>query len=163
MLRFSTTLFVGSCLLIGGATTVSGQEQSDSKQYEAQALRLETRPGAWILVRGWEGVEVGRLGVLRGGVDLQAVMAPSANAVREARAFERDYSRGGLTAGIGIAAFGVGYGIARIDDVDSNVTTPATIVSVAGAILAVYGGFRLQKAYNALNRSIWWYNRDLPR
>lgn len=168
MSRFLLTMCLGSCLMSGRPTAMHGQErdnstQDSSAQYDARALRVETHPGQWLLVRGRDGALVGKLGALRGGIDLETVVAPSTNAVREAREFKQSYHRGGLALGVGIAAFGIGTGVSRIDDIDSAVSTSASIASVAGIILIVYGGTRLNQAYTALARSIWWYNRDLAR
>lgn len=161
-------IFLGVCLFCGGPAVMQGQEKDKSNpgpstEYDARALRIESHPGQWLLVRGREGVVVGDLGALRRPVDLASVVAPSENAVREARVFKSAYKRGGLTLGLGIAAFGIGTGVGRMDDLDPAISTTTSVASVAGVLLMAYGAVYLNRASRALARSIWWYNRDLAR
>jgi hypothetical protein len=50
-----------------------------------------------------------------------------------------------------------------MDDIDAAVAIPAWSAVAAGTFMIVYGGVQLNKAFSALARSIWWYNRDLGR
>jgi hypothetical protein len=36
-------------------------------------------------------------------------------------------------------------------------------LSVSGVTMVLIGGARLRTAHEALSRSLWWYNRELPR
>lgn len=139
---------------------MDGQEQSlTAVSYDANALRVESSWGKRVLVRGRDGTVVGRIG--SGGFNLPAALAPSPNAVREAEEFGRKYRRGNTILAIGILAWGVGGGVARMDGIDAAVAIPAWTAVAAGTFMMAYGGVQLNKAFTALSRSIWWYNRDL--
>lgn len=124
--------------------------------YDEKALRLEDHFGVQI-IRGVQGVVVGKVGMFR-GVDVSAVVSPSPNAVAEAKIFQHDYTPGMLMASVGIATLGAAIGASRIQGINQMIPTGITIVSVG---LLSYGGSRLENAYKALSKSIWWYNRDL--
>ncbi len=149
-------------VLVGGVTTMEGQHIEPSR-YDTQALRVETRPGDWVLLRGRDGEVVGKIAAFRGALDLPAVFAASPEAVREAREFTQSYNRGGVLLGVGIAAFGIGRGIGGIEDIDPAISISATAASTVGVFLAAYGIKYLYKAYSALGKAVWWYNRELTR
>jgi hypothetical protein len=138
---------------------MQAQELTAQTQYDAQALRIESSWGKRLLVRGREGTVVGEIGSRR--FDFPGALARSPNAVREAKEFARTYSRGNTILALGILAWGVGGGVARIDDIDAAVAIPAWTAVAAGTFMMAYGGVQLNKAFTALARSIWWYNRDL--
>jgi hypothetical protein len=162
MSRFLLAVLVGSYALVGGARTMDGQEQREGTVYDAQAVRIESSWGNRFLVRGRDGIVVGKIGG-RGGLDLATALSPSPNAVREAKEFNRNYSRGSTILAIGIVVWGVGSGVARMDDIDAAVAVPAWTAVAAGTFLIGYGGYQLNKAFSALARSVWWYNRDFGR
>ncbi len=147
------------CALAGGAPTMDGQEPEGQAKYDAEALRVETSWGNRFLVRGREGTVVGKIGSR--GFDFPSALAASPNAAREAAEFVRGDRRANTLLAIGILAWGVGGGVARMDDIDAAVAIPAWTAVAAGTVLIVYGGVQLNKALTALSRSIWWYNRDL--
>lgn len=128
-----------------------------SQSYEHSALRLDTNFGDVRIVRGVEGTVVGRIGVFR-GVDLTQVVAASPNAVAEAQEFQRNYRPGTIVLGLGLVSLGASVGASQIHDLNRGITTGLTIATFG---LITYGGGKLQKAYNALHKSLWWYNRDL--
>ena len=130
---------------------------ADGQSYEQSALRLETNLGDVRIVRGTEGPVVGKIGVFRGD-DVTQVVAASPNAVAEAREFQRNYRRGTIMLGLGLISLGASVGSSQIHDVNRAITTGLTIATFG---LITYGGGKLQKAYNALHKSLWWYNRDL--
>jgi hypothetical protein len=130
-----------------------GQETA----YEANALRIEDTRGDMRIVRGTQGTVVGRIGVFR-GTDIVKLVQSSERAAIQARRFTRDYKPGTLTLALGIATLGAGIGVSRMHDVNSGITTGLLI---SGTALIVYGAGRLENAYNALARSLWWYNREL--
>lgn len=154
MSRLLPALCVGVCLLSMGPRLMNAQDRS----YDENALRLEDHFGVQI-VRGVGGVVVGKVGVFR-GIDVSAVVSPSPNAVAEAKAFQRDYKPGMLLGATGIVALGAAVGTSRINGVSQFVPTGITILSVG---LLSYGGSKLERAYQALSKSIWWYNRDLVK
>jgi len=140
---------------------MQGQETSEQTEYDARALRVENSWGKRLLVRGREGTVVGSIGSR--GFDLPAALASSPDAVREARAFNRDSEKGWTILSVGVLAWGVGGGVARMDNIDLVVAIPAWTAVAAGTAMMFYGGVTLNKAFTALSRSIWWYNRDLAR
>lgn len=160
MSRFLPRVCLAVFLLAGGGT-MQGQENSELTGYDARALRVENSWGKRLLVRGVDGNVVGSIGSR--GFDLSAALASSPNAVREAKEFERYSSRGWNILSLGVLAWGVGGGVARMDDVDQVVSISAWTAVVAGTAMMFYGGVTLNKAFTALSRSIWWYNRDLVR
>jgi hypothetical protein len=137
------------------------QVNAGSRDYDAAALRVESSWGKRLLVRGRDGTVVGKIG--SGGFDLSAAVASSPNAVLEAKEFDRNIGKGWSILSLGIVAWGVGAGVARMDGIDPLVSAAAWSGVAAGTGLMFYGGVRLNKAFTALSRSIWWYNRDLAR
>jgi hypothetical protein len=140
-------------VLAAEVTPMVAQGQS----YEQNALRLDSNFGDVRIVRGIEGTVVGRIGVFRGD-DVTQVVATSPNAVAEAREFQRNYRPGTILFGLGLISLGASVGASQIHDLNRGITTGLTIATFG---LITYGGGKLQKAYNALHRSLWWYNRDL--
>lgn len=152
MSRTLLQLFAASVLLVR-PEIMTAQERS----YDESALRLDAKFGDVRIVRGADGAIVGQIGVFR-GADVAKIVAGSPNAVSEARAFERNYRPGMIVLGVGLMSLGASVGVSHIQGVDRGITTGLTVATFA---LITYGGSRLQTAYNALARSIWWYNRDL--
>lgn len=163
MPRILLAFCIGTCVLLGGTGTMEGQEQHGVPEYDARALRVENREGDRVVVRGRDGLVLGKIGGLRGGVDLANVVAPSENAVREARDFSKRARRGNWAMTVGLTAISVWLLTSRIHDMDPAVATAVDAASAGGLVLAVYGAVQLNKANTALGRSIWWYNRDLGR
>lgn len=155
MLHVAGVLLIVSCALVTQATAAIAQEST----YETRALRIEGHRGDTRIVRGADGSLVGTIGVFR-GVNVAQLVSESDKATLEAKRFARDYGPGTLFLSLGIATLGASIGVSRINDVNRSITTGLTLASTG---LIVYGAGRLQSAYNALERSIWWYNRDLKR
>ena len=147
-------IFAGICLLTMRPALMTAQDGS----YDENALRLEDHFGVQI-VRGASDVVVGKIGMFR-GIDVSAVVKSSPNAVAEAKIFQHDYTPGMLMASLGIVTLGAAIGASRIAGINQIIPTGITIVSVG---LLSYGGSKLQNAYKALSKSIWWYNRDLKK
>ena len=82
------------------------------------------------------------------------------NALAEARVFERDYEPGQSFAALGIATLGAAIGASRIPDINNAIPAGLTTASV---LLIAYGGSKLESAYRALSKAVWWYNRDLRK
>lgn len=153
MLRLLIAVSVGASLVFGGPPMLLGQTTS----YDDNALRIENQRGDMLVVRGAGGNPVGKIGVFR-GIDLTRLVGSSEKARIEAGNFVRDYKPGTLFVSVGIATLGLALGVARIQDVNSGITVGLTLTGIG---LVVYGAGRLENAYNALERSFWWYNRDL--
>jgi len=151
MSRTILWMFV-ACVLVAIPTGVSAQST-----YDNNALRLDSRFGDVRIVRGVDGPVVGRVGVFRGS-DIAKIVESSPKAVTEAREFQRNYRPGTIIVGLGIISLGLTAGVSQIHDVNRGITTGLTLATFG---LITYGGSRLERAYNALSRSIWWYNRDL--
>lgn len=154
MPRLAVALCAAHIFLLG-ATVMSAQEPS----YDENALRMESRLGDLQIVRGTQNVVVARAGVFR-GPKVTPLLGQSENALAEARVFEREYDPGQYILALGIATLGASVGASRIADI--NLAIPASL-SVASFSLIAYGGLKLERAYRALSRAIWWYNRDLKR
>ena len=155
MSRLMLALYVGAHLTLGGPVVLAAQDGS----YDENALRLEGHRGDMRIVRGVEGTVLAHIGGFR-TTDVAKVVSPSEQAMAEAKIFSRDYGPGSWLAGLGVAAMGAAIGASRINDVNRAIPTGLTI---GAAALLIYGGGRLENAYNALSRSIWWYNRDLKK
>lgn len=155
MLRVPGVLFIVSCAIAAHAAAAVAQESN----YETRALRIEGHRGDTRIVRGADGSVVGTIGIFR-GVNVAELVSESDRATFEAKRFAHDYGPGTLFLSVGIATLGASIGVSRINDVSPGIKTGLTLVSTG---LIVYGAGRLQDAYNALERSIWWYNRDLRK
>jgi hypothetical protein len=147
------TCLLATVVLAMVPTTLSAQRSN----YDAGALRLDSRFGDVRIVRGVDGPVVAKIGFF-GGSDVARVVEQSPNAVTEAREFQKNYRPGTVVLALGLATLGATVGVSQIHDVDRGVTAGLSIATVG---LIAYGGHRLERAYNALARSIWWYNRDL--
>jgi len=126
--------------------------------YDSNSLRVESRGQALTIFRGINGPVVAETGIFH-SLDLTRVVAPSENAIREAREFNRNYGPGMLATAIG----GLLVGVAFAFDINSDPNWAITAGEVTGAALAIYGSRRLDISYRALSKSIWWYNRDLRK
>lgn len=150
-----TIVLCAAHLLSLGATAMSAQEPS----YDENALRVESRLGDLQIVRGAQGVVVASASLFHGPKVVNLV-GRSEKALAEARVFEREYDPGQAVLALGIATLGVAVMTANLSD--TNAAVPISL-SVASFGLIAYGGTKLEKAYRALSRAIWWYNRELKR
>ena len=153
MPRLLVAAIVAASLMLLTVPAVNAQAGS----YDDNALRVEGQRGDFRIVRGTEGTLIGKIGVFR-GIDVTRLVASSEKATIEAKSFARDYRPGVLLLSVGIATLGAGIGLSEIQNVNRAITTG---LMLAGTGLIIYGAGRLENAYNALSRSIWWYNRDL--
>ena len=142
-------------ILLLGATRMSAQDLS----YDQNALRVESHLGDLQIVRGKDGTVVARAGVFR-GPRVAGLFNASEPATAEAKVFERDYNPGAYIAAAGIATLGAAIGASSIPDINNGIPSGLT---AAGVLMIAYGGTKLERAYRALSRAIWWYNRDLKR
>jgi hypothetical protein len=154
MPRLAVALFTAQLLSLG-ATAMSAQDSS----YDERALRVESRLGDLQIVRGTQGVVVARAGAFR-GPKVAPLVGESENALAEARVFEREYDPGQYILALGIATLGASVGASRIADINFAIPTS---LSVTSFLLIGYGGLKLERAYRALSKAVWWYNRDLKR
>lgn len=129
-----------------------------SRSYDAQALRVESRWGSINIIRGVNGPVVGTVGWFR-RFDVEKLVESSPQAATAARQFKSNNFRGSLIGGLGATTLVVGAIVTS--NSSSNAASPMLMVAGAGAM--VWGIQYLNKGYSALSRSMWWYNRDLPR
>jgi len=152
------SLIVALCaalLLLPGATAMSAQDST----YDENALRVESHHGDLQIVRGIPGTVVARAGVFH-GPKVASLVSQSENALAEARIFERHYEPSQYFIGLGIASLGGAIGASRVPDI--NTAIPG-LLTTASVLLIGYGGWKMETAYRALSKAIWWYNRDLKR
>ncbi len=142
-------------LLLPGATAMSAQEPS----YDENALRVESRLGDLQIVRGTQGVIVASASLFH-GPKVANLVGQSEKALAEARVFEREYDPGQAVLALGIATLGAALVTGNLSDM--NPAVPISL-SVASFGLIAYGATKLEKAYRALSKAIWWYNRELKR
>lgn len=154
MSRLTSVLFFAQ-LLVMGVSAMAAQEPS----YDENALRVESRQGNLRILRGVEGTIVSRAGIFHGPKVASLVMQ-SDSALAEAKVFERDYQPGQRLAALGIATLGAAIGTSRIHDINPFIQVGLTATSF---IAIGFGAKKLDSAYQALSRAIWWYNRDLKR
>jgi hypothetical protein len=154
MARFSLSACVAAHVALGGLSVLTAQQATT---YDDNALRLEGHIGDTRIVRGAQGTVLGKIGVFR-GIDVAKLVSTSEPATVEAKKFAHDYAPGTWLTALGVATIGAWIGVSRIHDVNRGITTGLLL---AGTGLVVYGGGRLENAYNALSRAVWWYNRDL--
>ena len=126
--------------------------------YDASALRVETHIAHSRVLQGAEGKELGKLGLFR-SLDIEQVVSRSPVAAAEARVYKINYMQGQIAALAGVAA--LASGIVLSSNGANNASTP--ILIVGGGIATLWGAQHLNTAFRALSRSIWWYNRELPR
>jgi hypothetical protein len=148
-------LCAGICLLGMRPVLMTAQEAT----YDENALRVDQRHGTISIVRGVSETTVLKVGGFR-AANVAGIVSPSPNAMAEAKIFERDYLPGARITSLGIATLGAAIGTSKIADLNQVVPIGLTI---AGMSLIIYGGRRLENAYRALSKSVWWYNRDLKK
>jgi len=132
------------------------QPQPQACTYDTCALRIQppslTTP--LMLVRGSTGEEVLRLGLLEPSV--APFVALSDSAVAHARVYDLKYDRGSIINMTGTA-------IAIVAPILLRGTMQKIAFTGAGIGLTIYGNTLVNDANDALNRAVWWYNRELAR
>lgn len=126
--------------------------------YDSRALRIELQWGDLRVVRGARGPVVGNVGLFR-SFNVEKLVAGSSQAEAEARLFRGHHRPGAIAGALGALTFGVGLALST--NSSNNGATPIVVIAGLGTML--WGAQRLNGAYAALSRSIWWYNRDLAR
>ena len=140
------------------ASARAATPNDSSRSYDAQALRVESRWGSIDIIRGVNGPVVGTVGWFR-KFDVEKLVESSPQATTAAHQFKSNNFRGSLIGGLGATTLVAGAILTS--NSSSNAASPMLMVAGAGAM--VWGIQYLNKGYSALSRSMWWYNRDLPR
>ena len=154
MSRLTVVLIVAH-LLTMGASMIAAQESG----YDENALRVVSRQGTMQILRGVEGTVASRAGIFH-GPRVADLVAQSDSALAEAKIFERDYQPAQWLLATAIVSLGAAIGASRINDINPFIQgglIATTFISFA------FGAKKLDSAYQALSKAIWWYNRDLKR
>lgn len=126
--------------------------------YNSCALRMKLSWGSWRIISGQSEQQVAKFGTFR-APNLQGIVASSPEAQLEARIFRKNYTSGEVMQALGVVLMGAGIASASTN---KSALIPFTGVLAGGAVL-LYGVTRHVRAFNALNKSIWLYNRTLKR
>lgn len=146
-------------LVIGLALMASTFEiEAQERTYDEAALRLESGFSGLRIVRGVSDSVLLAIGFVR-RADVAGLLAPSPNAVEQAKVFEGNYRQGVWTGVLGVAVWAAAFGIGHIG---TNQPVPLGVTFTTFA-LVTYGAMRVETAKRALSKAIWWYNRDLKR
>lgn len=167
MARAFLAICLGSCLLIGKSLPMAAQEREVKQpvvpgsvgSYDSSALRLEGYGSRARILKGADGTVVGRVGFFR-TVKLANLVAPSERALREAREFDSNFRNANVMASVGLVVLAASMIAQSTTDINDWIVLGGTAGS-AGLIL--YASHGLNRAFNALSKSLWWYNRDLAR
>jgi len=138
--------------------TSTAEIEAQERTYDEDALRLDSGFSGLRILRGVSDSIVLKVGIVK-AVDVARLVAPSPNAVAQARIFEANYRQGVWTAAVGVAVWAAGYAISRIG-ANQPVPLGLTFTTVA---LVTYGAMRIDTAKRALSKAVWWYNRDLKK
>ena len=126
--------------------------------YNTCALRMKLSWGSWRIIGGEREQQVAKLGMFR-APNLEGIFALSREAQLEIRPFRKNYTSGEVLQAVGVVLMGAGIASASSNE---SAVIPFTGVLGGGALL-LYGVTRHVRAFNALNKSIWLYNRSLTR
>ena len=122
--------------------------------YSRCALRIEHRLLSTRVVRGASGESVGRLGWFGGGVDV--LLAGRDSAAHYARQY-----RSKRTTADALTATSIALALISVTQNDSFADGAPFLI--AGTTLELIALPFWLGARRSLERSVWWYNRDLPR
>lgn len=149
-------LLCAAAALLPAAAHAQATQAPQVCTYDTCALRVQppslTTP--LMLVRGSNGEEVLRLGLLEPAV--APFVALSDSAVAHARVYDLKYDRGSI---LNIAGTVIAIGAPVL----LRGTMQKIAFTGAGIGLTIYGNTLVNEANDALNRAVWWYNRELAR
>lgn len=129
-----------------------------ANSYDSRALRIESSWSGMRVIRGAEGPVEGTVGMFR-SFDVEKLVNSSPEAVAEARSFRRNRRAASVVGALGAAVFSVG--VVSSANFSNNAATPMLVIAGGGAM--VWAANRLNTAYGALSRAVWWHNRGLGR
>lgn len=138
------------------ARTDSTRTSDSTRVYDTQALRIESSWGSAKIIRGAPGAILGTVGWFR-DYDVEKLVESSPQAVADAQKFRTSNFRGSVLTAMGATTALVG--IVVTTNSSNNAASPMLIL--AGAGVMAWGAQHINRGYDALSRSVWWYNRDL--
>jgi hypothetical protein len=143
-----------ACAALQPATVRAQAAPDTACSYSRCALLVEHRLLSTRLVRGPAGQSVGRLGWFGGGVDV--LLAGPDSAAYHARQYRsrRATSDALVLASVALALVAV----ASTDDFGEG--SPLLVAGIGLELIALPFWLRARRS---LDRSVWWYNRELPR
>lgn len=149
-------LAMGALLNTLSAGGASAQQAPANCSYDTCALRIRapTMTTPRMLVRGQEGDEVVRLGLMEPAIAPFVQLSDSA--AFHARTYDVLYDRGSLITIVG-TVLAVGSPIVF------GGTMQKIGFTMAGVGISIYGSIVTNQANEALSSAVWWYNRELPR
>lgn len=151
-------LDVGSTSSTGAVMTNQLREKStpnDSTRRETMMLRIEPATDGDKIYRGLEAEPIASIGGWR-GVDLEKIVTPSLQALKEAHTYNQNYFRGNVLIFSGIGFFGAALAAHQLGN--GGGTLP---LAVGGFVALKFGFNRVNLAYRAASKAVWWYNHDL--
>jgi hypothetical protein len=146
-----------SAVLLFGAGPLAAQQNSCT--FDRCALRVQYRFLSTRIVGGMSGEKIAGLGLF---APLVPVLESGPDSARvHYRSFQHHYNSGAVFKLIGAAAivgaFAPGYSANSYDYRD-----PSLGLRLAGSTATIIGYFQGRRGTDELERSIWFYNRDLP-
>lgn len=146
-------------LAIACVMTAQTANAQQACTYDSCALRIENAH----VVAGQHGAAIGRLGLISTpGLDDRLSLPDSAAA--HYRIFKDNYVSGNLWSILGsvtITLVMISPAISGREFASSDAVITAG--TIAGVVATIIGARKSSKAHAELARSIWWYNRELPR
>lgn len=174
-MKTSVLLTIGLALGMGSQLGAQGETQDSASSgsaraepatanapapcdYNACALRMKLSWGNRLIIRGEQEQRVGKVSMFS-ATTLESIVASSPEAAAEARVFQKNYTPGEIFSGVGV--FLMVFSAAVASGSDSAIGPVAGVV--VGSSMLFYGVLRHVRAENALNNTIWLYNRSLKR
>lgn len=166
---------LAGALLVGGVSVAgrpAGAQQAEAARAGAGACTYDTcalrRERVVVAERLLVGTTERRVRVRGLTFPVDSVFAGNARALAEGRAYRREARTGALLSLVG-TGLGLAGAIALGRDCESRELNECSVQGSTAALLGAgigagfLGAWRVTVADRALNRAIWWYNRDLPR
>ena len=177
MNTMKTSVLVLTGMMVAMSNSASGQPASSSAgsmreptgrdiptysltdcDYNTCALRMKLARGTWRIIRGEREEQLAKLETFR-TPNLEPIFATSPEAQPDVRVFRDNYMSGEFLQAVGVVLMGGGIAVASANE---SAVIPFAGVLGGGALL-FYGVTRRVRAFNALNKAIWLYNRSLKR
>ena len=143
----------------GAQSTEQERVAATACTYDRCALRID---GVYLL-QGLQSQRVGRVDPLFKSRLTQQV-AGSDSALAYMRVFERDYPRGARIMVVGAIVSAPALIHVLKSDLRNIKPSNAQYATLAAGVIILNRGSNIaRRGTEALSKSVWWYNRDLPR